>query len=462
MNDLIFRTFLILTLLAGVAAAQTPPPPLARIQTDSQETKTGPPSAEKSLADLKAGETFYFPEGNFSISLPGKAKGAWAEKDGKDGSALTYMWFLEEGIIILTYETFTDPAFSLKTDKEYQDFFDAHKNEALKRSKAKRISEGPLNSGEFRGWFVAFQMPDGSAGFARDFYGNRKRYSLTAFIKKDVPRAGELMGKALDSFKPGAKPELSAEMRKHIEKNTPAALPQEPAATRDGSDAADDNLKGRVRSIVHESEDVGRSSGRHFSSIEDYNSLGNLVRDVSFDWQLKPRDITVFGYIDGARVKKSTRLSFPDDIPDPPAMLMPPSPNKPKPRDPRYTYKYEYKYANGRLIEELHIWNDGELTRRIVHNYNGNRKETLVYDDKGRLYAKHLYILDEKGNEIERTDFKDPLRAGKDDIKWVYTYDAFDEKGNWTKKTMSKVIWDGSERLTQVYYVYYRTITYWP
>jgi hypothetical protein len=303
MNYFIFRTFLILTLLTGVTAAQTTPgPPKAKIQTDSQETKNGPPPAERSLADLRAGETFYFPEGNFSISLPVAAMGLGPVQDTENGPARTYMGFFKEGMIILAYEDFTDPAFSLKTDKEYQDFFDAHKNEALKRSKAKLISEGPLKSGEFRGWFVAFQMPDGSTGFARDFYANRRRYSLSAFIKKDVPGAGESMAKALDSFRPGVKPELGAEMRKHIEKNTPPALP-----------------------------------------------------------------------------------------------------------------------------------------RRIVHNYNGNHKETLVYDDTGRLSGKYLYILDEKGNEIEKTDFKDPLQAGKDDTKWVYIYDALDEKGNWTTNPVKVV-----------------------
>jgi len=195
--------------LAGFAPAQqsTPAPPPPKAQTDSQETKAGPPPAERSLADLPAGETFYSPEGNFSIALPGDAKGAWVEKDGKAGSTLTYMWFLKEGMIILTYETFTDPAFSLKTDKEYQDFFDAHKNEASKRSKAKLIFEGPLRSGEFRGWGVTFQMSDYSTGLAREFYANRRRYSLVAFVKKDVYGAGDLMAKALDSFKPGVKPE---------------------------------------------------------------------------------------------------------------------------------------------------------------------------------------------------------------------------------------------------------------
>jgi hypothetical protein len=210
MNDFIFRIIPILTLLAGFAAAQqpSPRPPAPKTQTGSTVFKTtGPPQPERSLADLTDGETFYSPEGNFSISLPGNAKSGLAEKEGKAGAVLTYVWFLKEGMIILTYETFTEPAFSLKTDKEYQDFFDGHKNEALKRSKAKLISEGPLKSGEFRGWFVAFQMPDGSAGLARDFYANRKRYSLMAFIKKDVP-AGELFAKALDSFKPEARPDL--------------------------------------------------------------------------------------------------------------------------------------------------------------------------------------------------------------------------------------------------------------
>ena len=43
----------------------------------------------------------------------------------------------------------------------------------------------------------------------------------------------------------------------------------------------------------------------------------------------------------------------------------------------------------------------------------------------------------------------------------VYTYDSFDEKGNWTKRTIKrKEVEDNSNK--QTHYVEYRTITYYP
>lgn len=178
-------------LLAGIAFAQAPP-------------------AEKSLADFLTEKTVYFAEGNFSIALPVDAMGSGAIDKGKNGPAGGYMGFFKEGMIMLGFEDYTDPAFSLKTEKEYGDFFEGHKKESLKRSKAKLTFEGPLVSGGFRGWAIGFRMPDGSTGLARDFYANRRRYSLIAFIKKDVPGAGELMAKVLDSFRPGRNNDLSS------------------------------------------------------------------------------------------------------------------------------------------------------------------------------------------------------------------------------------------------------------
>lgn len=45
---------------------------------------------------------------------------------------------------------------------------------------------------------------------------------------------------------------------------------------------------------------------------------------------------------------------------------------------------------------------------------------------------KHTSEVDEKGNEISRTDY-DVLKNGTGDEKYSIIYEAFDDHGNWTK-----------------------------
>lgn len=183
----LFLTLFITLFLTGFATAQS----------------SGQSTQERSLADLAANEKFSSAKGGFSIDLP-NATGTPASKkeQGADVSGETFMWFFKEGIIILTYYDFTDPKFSLKTDKDYADFFESHKDDALKHSGAKLISEGPLKLGEYTGYGISFQMPSGSTGIARNYYAHRKEFTLIAFITMDMPGAEALIAKAFDSFSP--------------------------------------------------------------------------------------------------------------------------------------------------------------------------------------------------------------------------------------------------------------------
>jgi hypothetical protein len=88
--------------------------------------------------------------------------------------------------------------------------------------------------------------------------------------------------------------------------------------------------------------------------------------------------------------------------------------------------------------------------------------EKLVYSENGKLNQKYLSTLDDKGNEIERTNF-DVLGLERDgDTKYSIKYDSFDEQGNWTKKTTSKLVTENGKRVYKLWNIYYRTITYYP
>lgn len=255
-------------------------------------------------------------------------------------------------------------------------------------------------------------------------------------------------------------PELTADINKIIDDNTPSALPQTPVAKRDGTDAGDNNLKGQVKTIIHDTEVFNTNKGRNISWIEEFDSRGNLIRKVSFDWARNPYNITVYGYIDGARVSRAKSISY---VYNPPAALAAPSSGKAKTAwDPRFDKKYEYLYNDGRLTEKRETWGNGELSGRSVYEYEGNKKTSLYYVEADKLRSKTSYILNAKGDEIERLDRKDPLYNRDEDLTWVFTYDAFDEKGNWTQRTMHKVLTEIGGRLTQPYYIDYRRITYYP
>ena len=176
-----------------------------------------------------------------------------------------------------------------------------------------------------------------------------------------------------------------------------------------------------------------------------------------YDYRGNLMEITVYGYIDGDRVDKSKIIRY--EYNPPPAMAAPPGggPSLAK-RDDRYSARYKYKYDNkGRLIDEIFYHNNGLPGMRYVYNYKDNQREELVYHSNGSLNQKYLSVLDEKGNEIERTDFN---KDGSIREKYSYKYEL-DTSGNWIKKTAMKwTIKDGDSRLDPTY-VDYRKITYY-
>ena len=94
---------------------------------------------------------------------------------------------------------------------------------------------------------------------------------------------------------------------------------------------------------------------------------------------------------------------------------------------------------------------------RHVFKYSGNQKEEFVYLENGTLTRRELSILDDKGNEIESTQFDSD---GKVAAKTSYTYE-YDANGNWTKRTSSRK--EASEMLMRLDpgNVQIRTITYY-
>lgn len=451
-------TFLLSWLLVsftGFIAAQPPPP--AAPSSGGQVVTI---KQANSLRDLPASERFSSVMGRFSIALPKSIHGYSAltpKLIGMNASGEMFQWQLREGGVIVTYHDFHDPDFSVVTEKDFANYFAGVKKGMVEATNGNVKAERPLTLGTHRGYEYVFER-NGAAGVARTFYVNKRSYTLMAFPAKNTD-AEKLIEEAFDSFTMISATDANSDIAKRVLDSTPEPLPQEPVAAKEKSDAEDEGLKGSVKTVTEESEDLSGSwstQGRHLSSVEEYNEKGNRTKRIAYDSNAKPFQITVYGYLEGARVSKSASIRYDED---PPLMALPPSPKPPAPRDTRYGYKYGYKYVGGRLSEKQLILNNGVNGMRYVYNYDGNTLEQLVYDEKGKLNMKWLSKLDDKGNEIE-TIYLDVLKIHGFDETYSITYDAFDGNGNWTKKTTSKMVTEDGMQVYKPWYVTYRTITF--
>jgi hypothetical protein len=193
------------------------------------------------------------------------------------------------------------------------------------------------------------------------------------------------------------------------------------------------------------------------NSLVQYNDKGNRTRSESYDYKGNLSEITVYGYIDGNRVShfKSIEHEY-----NPPPMVISESPGTvSKKWDSRYQYKFAFKYDDKkRLTEKTWFHSNGDLWLRYVYKYTGNQREELVYSADGSLNQHYVSTLDDKGNELEETSFE--TRDGSIRSKQSYVYD-FDAKGNWRKRTTSKMVSKDGQAQLEPQSVYYRTITYY-
>lgn len=450
-------------IFAGLVFAQPPPP----AKTESNAVKI---VQQPALKNLPATEKFSSADGRFTVALPRNISGFSAltpQNMGRNVSGSMFQWHLREGFVTISFYDILDPKFSVTTEQDFVNFFGGARDAALNSFKGKLVSESLLKSGEYRGHKFSFRLADDSTGIGRVFYVDKRAYMLLAVAAKNVPDAADLISQAFDTFALIKQKAIDAELRRKIEASTPKALPQEPSAKKEKSDAEDENLKGKIKSIVRENEDLSGTwsiQGRHFSSVEDYNEKGNLVKRLFFDSKGKPFMITVYGYIDGARVSDSNFIEYEGSPMRLSAAVAPAEREEKitKPADPRYEYKLEHKYADGKLSEMQMVFSNGKRGMRYVYNHRENQREELVYDTQGRLNQKFIYTLDEKGNEIERTDAAVlNYQQAEGDRKYSIKYEAFDEKGNWTKRVTSKLVTENGKQVYKPWYITYRTITYY-
>lgn len=413
-----------------------------------------------SLSDSSAAQSFTSLEGKFGISLP-EVVSAYQPLSLKlpagTATGQGFVWRMAEGEFTILYLDMPPPP---NSPNDPNLLLDGVRETALTQvaaAKGKIIKENSITLSSYPGREFKVELPSGLMTFRVYLVGNRLYQLMLAHAPGQQAQEAVAL-KALDSFRLLAPADVEAALKKKIADATPAPLPQQPVAGKLKSDAEDDGLKGKVKIVASENEDLSGTwavAGRKPSSTSYYNEQGNLVKKELYDYRGNPLDITVYGYVDGDRVSsaKSIKHEY-----NPPPMAAPAGAQSQK-RDRRYSSKYKYKYdEKGRLVESESYGNDGRLWMRYVYNFKDNQVEELVYASDGSLNQRYLSTLDEKGNEVERTDFE----AGNGSVRNKYSYEyEFDSRGNWVKKTTKR--WRTKEGQSSFVpaYVTYRTITYY-
>lgn len=415
----------------------------------------------KSPPAVNASDFFMSLEGRFSIALPANKHGfqplAFDTPTGRvTGDAFT--WNMKEARFSAGYVD-TNQILVGRTDKK--DFFDRLRDGLLTKARSaqgKLIREKDTSLNDHPGREMKFELADG-VFMNRVYLVANRMYQMTAILKGEQVNNDETVVKVFDSFKLLSQAEFDDALKRKIAEATPAPLPQEPVAKRARSDTEDAGLKGKVKSVLSETENFSSPGKRKPTSVEHYNHLGNLTKSEGFDWKGNLTSITVYGYIDGDRVAKYGHIQR--EYNPPPIMIgnAPGEPDQPKPiYDSRFSSKFKYKYDDQkRRIEQQTFSNDGKLTWRCMVSFTRNQREETCYSGE-KPYRKTIATLDKDGNELETVDIDPKDGSLKNKRSFSYEYDSH---GNWIRKTSSKWITKDGRSYYEPATLYTRTITYY-
>jgi YD repeat-containing protein len=310
-----------------------------------------------------------------------------------------------------------------------------------------------------KGIELRISNPEGGS-IVRLFTTAKRLYEVRAFPGKQKDIAGAL--KLMDSFRLLAADELMA--AKVEEAAQP--LPQVPPADKPKSDAEDNSLKGKVKSVLTDGFDV-KQNRRWRAGEQHYDERGNLLKEIDF-YDGYPSSVTMWGYIDGRRASKAVKIEFEDDQDQPYEHTylrnrLSESEEEKDPgirKDTRFTNRYEYKYdALGRMTERRVYRNSGKLEILSVFEYKDNRIAMISFDDESKKTPVDVVVgeTDAAGNMIS---FAALDGAGIPHYYTTYTYE-FDPRGNWVVKRSFKPDTVDDKDVTVLKNIEYRTIAYY-
>lgn len=436
---------------------------LALILTDVRSAIAQGFSVESKTAPTVVGAgTFVSLSARFTIALPQGTHGfrplAFDTLAGR-AAGDAYNWKMKEGLFIAGYVEAPQPLDEPEMSKQVFESIRNGMDSWARSQNGKLVNHKQFDQDGHPALEVRLEFPE-HVTWQRYYLVSRRLYQASLALTTDQRQYETLALKVLDSFRVLSDAEVAAALKTKAAEAEPSPLPQEPIVSRVGSDAGDGGLRGKVKTVFREAEDLSGTwsvQGRKPAAKEYYNEQGNLTKRESYDYKGNLFEISVYGYLDRARV--ASRNSIKHEY-NPPPMInaSPPGATRPK-SDPRYSNKFTFQYDDKkRLIEKSWFLSNGELSIRYVYKYSGDRREEFVYSSDGSLNQHYLSIFDRKGNETERTSFE--TRTGSIRDKHSYTYE-FDAKGNWIKRTTSKLVTKDSKSSYAPAYVDHRTITYY-
>ena len=415
-----------------------------------------PQQQSRSAADAPR---FVSLEGRFSVSLPDRYKKLTRPTfpiPGGEAYGKLYEWQINKVTYgVGYYDYFSKP---IEGPEGVKRFFDL----ATEQFKKNAASGNGYNTvvkkimlHEYPG--IEHRADLGQGSFIQRTYLVARRIYETLVVVTNSQRDESTAVSVLDSFKLLNDAEITEEALK-----APPTLPQTPVTPRAGSDAGDEGLRGPVKSVrveIRYESETPLTREEMQSWLTTYNEKGNILRTESYDFKNNLQAITAYGYLDGHRVSafKFIQRGY-GPAPGIGAGIGRAGSFSNRKMDPRYQHRFEFKYdEKKRLTEKTDFMSNGDFLERRVYKYDGNKKEELVYSGDGSLIRRYLYTLDDKGNEIEQTFFKDD---GSPDWKNLYKFE-FDSNGNWTKRTVSRDIISDRLRKPIPRSVHLRTITYY-
>jgi hypothetical protein len=397
--------------------------------------------------------------GRFKISLPQTVNSFEAISLQTPKGMATgddFKWQVPEGFFGIAYIDGPDSYLDPETAKQALNRI--HEQIVLKVHTVNgKLSETDISLSGNPGREYKMELPDNLLLVKVYLSGNRM-YQLTLLLTKELQSQAAAAMKILNSFTILTAAEVEVAMKKKIADATPALLPQEPVAKGFKQDSLHEGLKGKVKTVAAENEDISTPGKRKPSSTERFNEKGNLTHRESYDYKGNLSDVTVYGFIDGDRVLNIKSIEY--EYNPPPGMAPPPPPEQTlaKP-DARYMVKYKYKYDNkGNRLEEEVYGNNGALRVRYVYNRKEKQREELTYSAEGVLATKYLFTLDDKENITEKTEIT--VKDGSVREKYTYKYE-FDGQGNWIKRTTEKWVVKDGNSIPEPGWITYRTITYY-
>jgi len=197
-------------------------------------------------------------EGRFSIALPPGIHGFRPLSLDTPAGRLTgdaYNWTMKEGRYTAGFVNGTQ---SMENAEATATIFGNIRQgmTAWATSKnGKLIGERSVELDKHPGLEVKLEFPEAIL-WQRFYVVSSRLFQIVLVVSTDQrPYEAEAV-KVLDSFKVLSEAEVAAAVKAKESAAEPSPLPQEPVAARDGSDAADDRLRGAVKTVLQESESL--------------------------------------------------------------------------------------------------------------------------------------------------------------------------------------------------------------